>query len=92
MLTEEDDVDISALRRRGFTISEIARRTHHDRKTIRAYLAGDRQPGKRAPAGPDPFEPFVAYGTVRLAEDPHLWSRTLFDELGKLGSRSRIRR
>ena len=29
MLTEEDYVDISALRRRGFTISEIARRTDH---------------------------------------------------------------
>lgn len=85
MLTEEDDVDISALRRRGLTISEIARRTNHDRKTVRAYLAGDRQPGKRAPAGPDPFDPFLAYVTARLAEDPHLWSRTLFDELGKLG-------
>ena len=85
MLTEEDDVDISALRRRGFTISEIARRTNHDRKTVRAYLAGDRQPGKRAPVGLDPFDPFVDYVTARLAEDPHLWSRTLFDELGKLG-------
>ncbi len=85
MLTEEDDVDISALKRQGMTISEIARRTNHDRKTVRAYLAGDRQPGKRAPVGPDPFDPFVDYVTARLAEDPHLWSRTLFDELGKLG-------
>lgn len=85
MLTEEDDVDISALKRQGMTISEIARRTNHDRKTVRAYLAGDRQPGKRAPSGPDPFEAFVDYVTARLVEDPHLWSVTLFDELGRLG-------
>jgi len=49
MLSEEDDVDIHALRRQGMTISEIARRTDHDRKTIRAYLKGDRVPGVNAP-------------------------------------------
>lgn len=85
MLSEEDDVDIHALRRRGMTISEIARRTNHSRVTVRAYLAEQRAPGKRKSAAPDPFEVFVAYVTARLAEDPHLWSRTLFDELGKLG-------
>ncbi|MEC5150992.1 helix-turn-helix domain-containing protein [Cryobacterium sp. GrIS_2_6] len=47
MLSEEDDVDIHALKRQGMTISEIARRTDHDRKTIRAYLAGQRTPGVR---------------------------------------------
>jgi hypothetical protein len=26
---------------------------------------------------PDPFAPFVAYGTARLVEDPHLWAVTL---------------
>lgn len=35
-------MDIHALKRQGFTISEIARRTHHDRKTIRAYLHVER--------------------------------------------------
>ena len=34
MLSERSSVDIHALHRQGFTISEIARRTHHDRKTI----------------------------------------------------------
>jgi hypothetical protein len=33
----------------------------------------------------DPFEPFVDYVTARLTEDPHLWARTLFDELEQLG-------
>ena len=32
MLSEEDDVDIHALKRQGMTISEIACRTDHDRK------------------------------------------------------------
>jgi transposase len=67
------------------TISEIARRTHHDRKTIRAYLAGQRQPGIRQRGKPDAFEAFVDYVTARLSEDPHLWAVTLLDELVKLG-------
>ncbi len=85
MLSEEDDVDIHALRRQGMTISEIARRTDHDRKTIRAYLSGQRTPGVRKRAVPDVFDVFVAYVTARLIEDPHLWVITLLDELRPLG-------
>ncbi|WP_372492502.1 helix-turn-helix domain-containing protein [Microbacterium kunmingense] len=44
MLSERSSVDIHALKRQGMTISEIARRTGHDRKTIRAYLNGDASP------------------------------------------------
>lgn len=40
-------MDIHALKRQGMTISEIARRTNHHRKTIRAYLSGQRTPGVR---------------------------------------------
>jgi len=85
MLSEEDDVDIHALKRQGMTISEIARRTDHDRKTIRAYLSGRRTPGERKRADPDPFDVFVDYATARLTEDPHLWAATLLDELRPLG-------
>jgi transposase len=85
MLSERSSVDIHALKRQGMTISEIARRTNHDRKTIRAYLNGDRTPGKRERAEPDAFDAFVAYVTARLTEDPHLWAVTLFDELVPLG-------
>ena len=85
MLSERSSVDIHALKRQGFTISEIARRTHHDRKTVRAYLNGERAPGVRRPAGPDAFEPFLDYVTARLTEDPHLWAATLWDELRPLG-------
>ena len=45
MLTREDDVEAHALRRRGWSISAIARHLGHDRKTVRAYLRGDREPG-----------------------------------------------
>ena len=39
----------------------------------------------RKPAAVDAFEPFVEYVIARLAEDPHLWARTLCDELEDLG-------
>jgi transposase len=85
MLTRKEDVDIHALKRQGMTISEIARRTGRDRKTIRAYLNGDRTVGVRKRASPDPFDAFEDYVRARLAEDPHLWAQTLMDELAGLG-------
>ncbi|GAA1639440.1 IS21 family transposase [Georgenia ruanii] len=85
MLTREDDIDAHALHRQGWTISAIARHLGRDRKTIRAYLAGDREPGVRKRTTADPFEPFVEYCRRRLAEDPHLWATTLFDEVVELG-------
>jgi len=84
MLTWENDVEVHALRKRGWTISAIARHVGRDRKTVRAYLSGDRAPGVRARAV-DPFAPFLDYVTARLVEDPHLWAITLFDELLALG-------
>ena len=64
MLSERSSVDIHALKRQGMTISEIARRTNHDRKTIRAYLNGERQPGMRERTIPDSFDAFVDYATA----------------------------
>jgi len=85
MLTQEDDVDAHALRKRGWSISAIARHLGHDRKTIRAYLNGERTAGVRVPADVSPFDPFVDYCRERLIEDPHLWAMTLFDEIVALG-------
>ena len=84
MLTRREDVDIHALKRNGMTISEIARRTGRDRKTIRAYLTGERTVGQRQRAS-DPFDAFEDYVKARLVEDPHLWAQTLMDELIGLG-------
>ena len=48
-------------------------------------MAGDDIPGVRARPGPDPLDPFVDYVVARLTADPHLWARTLYDELEQLG-------
>jgi len=59
MLTPEDDIDVHALHRQGWTISAIARHLRKDRKTVRAYLNG-RQAGVRKRTVADHFEPFAA--------------------------------
>ncbi len=48
MLTQGEDVEVHALRQRGWTVSAIARHLGRDPKTVRAYLSGQRQPGRRA--------------------------------------------
>jgi transposase len=85
MLTREEDVEIHALHQRGWSISAIARHTGRNRRTIRNYINGVTEPGVRKPAGEDSFAPFVDYVSARLREDPHLWARTLCDELEGLG-------
>jgi transposase len=85
MLTWEDDVEVHALRKRGWTVSAIARHTGRDRKTVRGYLNGTSTPGVRKRTAVDPFEVFLAYVIARLVDDPHLWVRTLCDELEDLG-------
>jgi transposase len=85
MLTREDDIDVHALRRQGWTISAIARHLGRDRKTIRAYLSGDRVAGVRVRTLTDPFEVFAPYCAQRLIDDPHVWASTLFDELTDRG-------
>ena len=85
MLTREEDIDAHALRKRGWTISAIARHLDRDRKTVRAYLSGDRTPGVRASSAADWFAPFALYLTARFGEDPHVWATTLYDEIVDLG-------
>ncbi|WP_395110248.1 transposase [Actinomadura sp. SCN-SB] len=87
MLSLEEDVEAHALRQQGWSISAIARHLGRDRKTVRAYLNGERVPGRRVSSRPDPFEPFAEYCRLRLADDPHLWATTLFDEVVELGYR-----
>lgn len=85
MLTQENDVDAHALRRQGWTITAIANHLGHDRKTIRAYLSGQRTAGVRADDSVDLFEPFEGYLKQRLEDDRHVWATTLFDEVVALG-------
>src|SRR4051794_7626129 len=85
MLTWEDCVEAQALHAKGWSISAIAAHTGHDRKTIRAYLNGERRPGERKLGRPEGLTEFVDYCRQRLADDPHLWLTTLFDEVVALG-------
>ena len=53
MLTWEDDLEIHALHKRGWSISAIARHTKTNRRTVRNYLNGVTAPGVRKPAAVD---------------------------------------
>jgi transposase len=85
MLTQGEDVEVHALAQRGWSISAIARHIGRDRKTVRAYLRGERQPGVRRRSAADPLEPFMPYLAARFGDDPHLWLTALLDELLPLG-------
>lgn len=85
MLTWRESLEAQAFRDRGWTIAAIARHLDRDPKTIRVYLSGERTPGERRIAAPDPFAPYVSYVTQRLADDKHLWATTLYDEVVELG-------
>jgi len=73
MITQGEDLEAHVLHERGWTISAIARHLGRDRKTVRAYLSGERKPGGRKPAGPDAFASYATYCEIRLNDDPHLW-------------------
>jgi transposase len=86
MFTGNEDMEATALREQGWSISAIARHLGRDRATIRKYLTGTSQvAGKRKPSGPDPVEAFVPYMRERLREDPHVWASALYDEVVALG-------
>jgi transposase len=83
LLSREDVVEIVALRRRGWSVSAIARHTGRDRKTIRAWLAAGGQ--RRRPRAPSVLETYRAYVERRLVDDPHLDATALLRELRPLG-------
>jgi transposase len=85
MLTRREDVEIHALRERGWKISAIARHVGRDRKTVRSYLAGDRVPGVRVSVAPDALAPFEEYIRARFVDDHTIWATALFDEVVELG-------
>lgn len=85
MLPQEEFVEIHALRKRGWSISAIARHLGRDRKTVRAHLRGARRVSRRRRSGPDRFEQFEPYVRQRLRDDPHVWGTALYDEARGLG-------
>lgn len=61
MLIQEEDVEIHALRKRGWSYSAIARHTGLSRNTVKAYVRDGRRPGERRRAVEDRFQPYQAY-------------------------------
>jgi transposase len=82
MLTEEDDVEIHALARRGWSVSAIARHTGRDRKTVRKYLKGagpSREPAASC------LEPLREYLVARFVDDAHVDGTVVYREAVGLG-------
>ena len=84
MLSRQEAAQASRWHDAGWPVRSIARHLRRSPTTIRAYLKGDRQPGKRA-SPPDTFLPFADYSRRRFTDDPHLGTRTLFAEVTALG-------
>ena len=76
MLTQGEDVEAHVLKQRGWSISAIARHVERDRKTVRSYLNGERQPGVRVDGRwLDPLGEFEGYIRARFVDDPHCGRR-----------------
>ena len=94
MLKVETRFMIKDLYRQGVTISDIARTTGHDRKTIRAALKGPvNPPPQKRKSRAKKLDPFVPYLEKRMAEGVFN-SKKLLDEIRRQsyeGSWSQLR-
>jgi transposase len=85
MLKVEDRFMIKDLYRRGMSISEIARTTGHDRKTIRSIVNSPvNPPPKKRKKRASILDPFVPYLERRM-EEGVLNCNKLIDEIRKQG-------
>ena len=78
---------ILELHREGVSISDIARRTGLDRKTVRKYIARGLEPPVYSPRPPRPLliDGFASYLRERVAAFPELTGRRLWREVRDLG-------
>ncbi|AKB26295.1 Mobile element protein [Methanosarcina sp. MTP4] len=85
MLKMEDWLVIRDYNSRGLNISEIARKTGHDRKTVRKYLNKKTplEPQKR-PTRPSKLDSFKPHILKKLSESPYTAAR-LFREIKEMG-------
>jgi hypothetical protein len=84
MLTQENDVEIHALAKRGWNQSAISRHTGRDRKTVRKYLAAGEMPVRERASSC--LEPWRSYIEARFGDDAHLEASVLHRELADGGS------
>ena len=85
MITQGEDVEINALRKRGWSYAAIGRHVGRDWRTVKDHLEDKRQPGVRRRPGLGALERFFPYLSARFVDDPHVWASTLFDEVTELG-------
>ena len=80
MVTLGELVMILDLARQGLSVSAIARRTGHDRKTIRKYIERGLEPPAYKPREPGPslIGPFEAFLRERVGRFPDLTGRRLW--------------
>jgi transposase len=86
MLGVEIRFMIKDMHRKGMSISEIARQTGHDRKTVRKVIEGDLVPKRRKPQQPRPrkIDPYTDYLQRRMAEGVYN-TRKLYREIQAQG-------
>lgn len=82
MLGVETRFMIKDMYRKGISISEIARQTGHDRKTVRKVINGDLIPKRRKPQPPRgrKIDPYTDYLQRRMAEGVYN-ARKLYREI-----------
>ena len=86
MLGVETRFMIKDMYRKGISISEIARQTGHDRKTVRKVINGDLIPNRRKPPQPRvrKIDPYTDYLQRRMAEGVYN-ARKLYREIQTQG-------
>ncbi len=84
MLTQEDFLVIQRLHSLGYSIAQIARELHLDRKTVRKHLARASPPQVERSRRPSKLDPYVAWIQARLQGAP-LTATRLLRELRPLG-------
>jgi transposase len=80
MLQVEERFMIKDLAKQGLSISEIARRTGHDRKTVRVVIRGPLVPEKKRKRKARKIDPFVDYLEERI-ERGVLNAQKLYQEI-----------
>ena len=77
------------LHRQGLSVSDIARRTGFDRKTVRRYIARGLEPPAYTPRPPRPtlLDPYCGYLRERVTAFPELRASRLLRELREVGYR-----
>ncbi len=85
MLTKEEWLFIHNLYSKGFSVSEISRRTGYARETVRKYLNRETAPEfQKRPTRPSKLDPYKPYILKKLNEGPYSAAR-LFREIQEMG-------